>query len=51
MPLAHGSSQDVISANISELRHAGYPEAQAIAIAYAKAKKTRRKKPKTSKKV
>lgn len=40
MPLASGSSQRTISSNISELRQSGYPEKQAIAIAYSKAGKS-----------
>ena len=44
MPLMHGKSKHVISANISELRHSGYPEKQAIAIAFSKAGKSRKKK-------
>lgn len=40
MPLMHGSSKEVISSNISELRHSGYPEKQAIAIAFSKAGKS-----------
>ena len=39
MPLKHGSSQAVRSSNIKELRHAGFPEKQSIAIAYSQAKK------------
>lgn len=34
MPLKHGSDPETISANIKELRDAGHPEKQAIAIAY-----------------
>ena len=37
MPLAKGKSQEVVSKNISELRHSGYPQEQAIAIAMRKA--------------
>lgn len=39
MPLANGSSQATISANIAELVKAGHPENQAAAIAYRKAGK------------
>jgi hypothetical protein len=46
MPLLHGSGQGVISENIRELRHSGYPEKQSIAIAYSQARKgKKRKKP------
>lgn len=49
MPLMKGSGQDAISYNISELRHAGHPEDQAIAIAMSKAGKSRKKKKKKKK--
>lgn len=41
MPLQSGSSREAISANISELVHAGHPQKQAIAIAMSKAGKSR----------
>jgi 8-oxo-dGTP pyrophosphatase MutT (NUDIX family) len=41
MPLEHGSSQEAISNNIAELRHAGHPEAQSVAIAEKEAGKSR----------
>ena len=44
MPLVKGKSKKVVSENIRELRHAGRPQAQAIAIAYRKAGKTRKPK-------
>lgn len=44
MPLKSGGSDKTISANISELRHSGYPQKQAIAIAMDKARKTGGKK-------
>jgi len=33
MPLKRGKSKKIVSENISELRHSGYPQKQAIAIA------------------
>lgn len=41
MPLEKGNSEKVISHNISELRHAGHPEQQSIAIAYSEAHKSK----------
>jgi hypothetical protein len=38
MPLKRGKSQKTVSANISELRHAGYPKKRAVAIGLAKAR-------------
>lgn len=43
MPLKRGSSQKTIGTNIRELMHTGRPQKQAIAIAYRKAGKSRKK--------
>jgi len=43
MPLQKGSSKKVISKNIAEMVRAGHPQKQAIAAAYAKAGKSRKK--------
>lgn len=40
MPLLKGSSREIISANISELVHSGYPQKQAVAIALRSARET-----------
>lgn len=39
MPLKSGSSQQVVSGNISELVHSGRPQRQAIAIALSNARR------------
>lgn len=41
MPLLNGSSKEIIAQNISELRRSGRPEAQAVAIAYKHAGKSK----------
>jgi hypothetical protein len=43
MPLKQGHSKAIISANIKELRKAGYPQAQAVAIALDKARQSTKK--------
>lgn len=43
MPLKGGYSQEVISANIRKLVKEGYPQNQAVAIAYAQARKSAKK--------
>lgn len=41
MPLKKGTSDKVVSANIKELRNAGYGQKQAVAIALSKKRKSR----------
>jgi hypothetical protein len=40
VPLKKGKSQKTVSSNISELRHSGYPQKQAVAIAMSQARKS-----------
>ena len=42
MPLKSGSSKATVSANISELRHSGHKQSQAIAIAMKEAGKSKK---------
>ena len=50
MPLKKGSSDETISENIRRLMREGYPQDQAIAIAYRNAGRSRKKKGKSKKK-
>lgn len=43
MPLRKGSGKKTISANISELRHSGYPKDQAIAVSYDYARRSKKR--------
>lgn len=43
MPLKKGKSKKVRSENISELRGSGYPQKQAVAIAFSEAGENKRK--------
>lgn len=43
MPLKKGSSNKTLSSNIRRLRHEGYKQTQAVAIAYRKAGRARKK--------
>lgn len=44
MPLQKGSSEKTISQNIRELKNAGHPQAQAVAIALKEAGKSNKSK-------
>lgn len=44
MPLAKGKSKKTIAKNIREMRHAGYPQKQAVAASMRAAGKPKRKK-------
>jgi len=43
MPLRPGKSRETISKNISQLVHEGYPQKQAVAIAFDKAGRSRKR--------
>lgn len=43
MPLKKGKSKKTISSNIAEMIRAGHPKKQAVAAAYATARKSRKK--------
>ncbi|MBW2149803.1 MAG: hypothetical protein JRI22_22660 [Deltaproteobacteria bacterium] len=50
MPLKRGTGKKTIAGNIAKLRHEGYKQDQAVAIALAQAGRTRRKKKRSSRK-
>ena len=50
MPLKQGKSRKVVSENISELRHSGYKEDQAVAIALNTARRGKKRKKKDTSK-
>jgi len=43
MPLKKGKGKATVSKNVEELRKAGYPQRQAVAIALDKARKGKKK--------
>jgi len=43
MPLAKGTGKKTVAKNISKLRHEGYPQQQAVAIAMQTAGKPKKK--------
>lgn len=43
MPLEHGKSPEAMSHNIEKLRSEGYPEKQAVAIAYSEKRRAEHK--------
>lgn len=45
MPLRRGKSREVVSENIAQLMHEGYPQKQAVAIALRKSRESRKRNP------